>query len=774
MARPGPRRPPAAPRPAPEGPPGATPPPGLLGAAEPDAAALGEGLRRVALGATAALLAARAYWPENEDGTSGLVWVLLLLATLGLAIVAMWLRRDVSLRVSVTDVALIVLAVLVGVSVSQAADRRAGITTAWEIIGGVVAYLLLRNLPRGRAEASALAGGLVATAAALAALGFYQVGVEDPDTRAMYRRDPARALQLAGVPDDPASRRRFEDRLLQSTEPRATFALANSLAGVLVGPLVVGAAVAAVLAVGRRAGGGGMALPLLLAAPVLAAILACLVLTKSRSAYLGLLVGLGAVFWSRRRALRGRTPRRVLLGGLALAGVIVAAGVATGQLDRQVLTESSKSLGYRGEYWRSTWSLLSERSRTFWSGVGPGNFSGPYLRHKLAVSSEEIKDPHNLVLEVWAASGVLAALALVVAVGAGVVGALRPGGEVEPDGWDLSTGWLWWSAGLGGWLLVVVLGKLDPVVDPDDLMRWLVLGLGWGLAALGLRLLWRRVGADGPTAGGGALAVAVNLFAAGAVGFPPVALALWAPLALGLVLRGDRACGRMRPIGGRWAAFGLAAVAAALVGSFVGGVLPGWRSEALLARAEAVLARRPPDFDAARQLVLDAASADRYASAPWTKLAEVEYRAWLAEGARPDADVGLKVTTALDRAVAPPRDPNALRVYRLRIGLLRDLIARQGASLAPQDAQALREDLANAAGRAVLLYPTNATLHAELADAAAAIGRTRDAARHAREALRLDSITPHEDKKLLDGLREHLKGQLGAWDAQAAAGGSSP
>jgi hypothetical protein len=769
MARPGPRRPPAkaaAPRPAPEG--AGNAPPGLLGEAEPAASLLGERLRRVALGATAALITARACWPENEAGTSGLAWVLLVLATLGLAIAAMWLRRDVSLRLSVADGALLGLAVLVGVSVSGAADRRAGITGAWEVVGGIVVYLLLRNLPRGRAEAVALAGGLVATAAALAAMGFYQVGVEDPDTRAMYLRDPARALQLAGVPDDPASRRRFEDRLLRSTEPRATFALANTLAGVLVGPLVVGAGAAALVA-GRR---GGAAIPMALALPVLGAILACLVLTKSRSAYLGLLVGLGAVFWARRGTIRGRTPGLVLIGGLVLAGGIVAAGVATAQLDREVLTESTKSLGYRGEYWRSTWSLITSRSRAFWSGVGPGNFAGPYLRHKLAVSSEEIKDPHNIVLETWATSGVLAALALVVGVVAGLAAALRSGGEASSDREGPPAGWLWWSAGLGGLVLAVVLGKLDPIGSPDDLLRWLVLALGWGLGALGLRLLWRRAGADSAAAGGGALAVAVNLLAAGALGFPPVALALWCPLALGLVLRDDRPCGRLRLVGGRWAAFGMAAVAAALVGSFVGGVLPGWRSEALLSRAEAALARRPPDFDAARQLALDAAAADRYAAEPWLKLAEVEYRAWLADGGRPDADVGLKVTTALDRAVSPPRDPNALRVYRLRMTLLRDLLARQGASLAPQDAQALREDLANAAGRAVLLYPTSAPLHAELADAAAALGRNPDAARHAREALRLDAVTPHADKKLPDPLREHLKARLPEWEGAAPADGT--
>ncbi len=62
-------------------------------------------------------------------------------------------------------------------------------------------------------------------------------------------------------------------------------------------------------------------------------------------------------------------------------------------------------------------------ARTFWLGVGPGNFAAPYLRYKLPEASEEILDPHNLFLEVWATGGFWALLALMAAVG---VGTLEP------------------------------------------------------------------------------------------------------------------------------------------------------------------------------------------------------------------------------------------------------------------------------------------------------------------------------------------------------------
>ena len=73
-----------------------------------------------------------------------------------------------------------------------------------------------------------------------------------------------------------------------------------------------------------------------------------------------------------------------------------------------------KSLRYRGEYWQGAWGVITDGAPslagalvepTFWWGVGPGNFAGPYVKYKLPEASEEIVDPHNLFLEVWATGG---------------------------------------------------------------------------------------------------------------------------------------------------------------------------------------------------------------------------------------------------------------------------------------------------------------------------------------------------------------------------------
>ena len=77
----------------------------------------------------------------------------------------------------------------------------------------------------------------------------------------------------------------------------------------------------------------------------------------------------------------------------------------------------------------------------------------------------------------------------------------------------------------------------------------------------------------------------INLLAAGGIGIPTVALALWSIVALGLNLRDDRPCSRLREYESRMPALGMAVAWSALLGTFVGLVSPFWRCEAAIARA---------------------------------------------------------------------------------------------------------------------------------------------------------------------------------------------
>ena len=69
----------------------------------------------------------------------------------------------------------------------------------------------------------------------------------------------------------------------------------------------------------------------------------------------------------------------------------------------------------------------------------------------------------------------------------------------------------------------------------------------------------------------------------------------------------------------------------------------------------------------------------------------------------------------------------------------------------------LKEERVAGLARAAMLYPTSAAYRAELADALYSLDRREEAGREAREALRLDALTPHVDKKLPDALRSSLR-----------------
>jgi O-antigen ligase len=760
----------------------------------------GEILRRLALGLLAALVTARAYWPSEPDLRSGagagLGWVLAILVVAGIALGAPLIGGRFRFRLSWTDVAVVTLMFLVGLSSTRGLDQRAAINLAWEWAGLGFAYVLTRNLPRTRGESTALAGALVATAVAVSAYGLYQGKVEIPELQARFLRNPQEVLRQADLPADASGVRAFKDRLVGSNEIFSTFGLANSLAGFLVGPLVLALAVALQNLAAPEAKGSRWQVIARAAIPLLC-LLACLVLTKARSAYIGLFVGALVVAWQ----ARGRMPTRYLVAvaaaGLAAVAALAAAGVATGRLDLEVITQSPLSMSYRWEYWRGAWGVITEgaptlaqglATSTFWSGVGPGNFGAHYLLHKLPQASEEIQDPHDLFLEVWATAGFWAVLALSVALGLALWNLLAPGPESPAAIDDAGPGslpretpkaarvedgstapanprWLGISAALG-LVLVLFVGEMN-LFEEGLFVRWLILGAGWLAAAFLGTGFWCRVPLPARAFGAAVLAVVTNLLAAGGIGFTTVALALWVLVALGLNLREDRACGRLYEVESRIPPFALAILWSALVGSFVGAVTPYWRAETAVAQADDALRRMPPNYEGA-QLAYDFAErADRFSPRPWLGEAYLQYRVWQEHGSKPTDLRWKTIPTLLLKASSPPRNPNVWSLHSERAKVTRELLNKVGPSLSPREIIPIQASIVEATRTASRLYPTSADLHARLAEASAAMSIFQDAATEAREALRLDGITPHLNKKLPDAVRKRLEAELPGWEEKA-------
>jgi O-antigen ligase len=772
----------------------------------------GEWSRRLALGLLASLVTARAYWPSEVDPSrvagSGLIWVLALLIVAGLAILGSLLGGRLFYRWSWTDAAVVALMCLVGLSARRGLDYRLAVNLGWDWAGLGIAYLLARNLPRTRGESTALAGALVATAVAVSVYGLYQARVEIPQLQQEFRVNAEQVLRKAHFPADTQGIKAFTDRVLGSNEVFATFGLANSLAGFLVGPLVL------VLAVilhnlGATDSSGSRWRAIALAAAPLLCMLLCLMLTKSRSAAIGLVIGVVVLAWGMRRRLSRRLLLTAGLVGIGLLGSVVAFGAWTGRLDREVLTQSARSMSYRWEYWRGAWGVISAGASsplqalaapTFWSGVGPGNFGGRYLLYKLPQASEEIQDPHNLILEVWATAGIAAVLALLAALGLAMFNLIRQpcavstadfqedspvssaprrstrvprethavfseeaAGAIPPP---RSQGWLILAAALG-LVMVLFVGEMN-LFQNDLFARWLVLTAGWVSAVVCGHALWRRCPLPPLGFGTAALASVINLLAAGGISYPGVALCLWLLIALGLNLSEGRTCGALRENAGRAPTVVVACLWAALAGTFVGTVSPYWQSEAAVARADQALRRLPPDFEKAQAAYEFAKQADRFNPRPWLGDAYLQLLVWESRGSKPADQRWRMIPTLLLKAASAPRNPDTWVLHRERAEVTRDLLKKVGTNLAPRDIIALQASVVEATRTASRLYPTNATLHARLAEASAEISMFGDAVTEAEEALRLDALMPHPDKKLTEATREHLRTRLPQWKQQSA------
>lgn len=769
---------------------------------DPALAIAGERIRRIALGVLAILISVRGYWPsEDVESGAGLTWVLAVLVVLAITVVGWIVGGTPRPRFSSTDVAVIALFALVGASTRYGVDYRSALNAGWSWTSIAIVYVLLRNLPRTRCESKSLVAALVASAIATSTYGLYQIAVEYPQMRSYYEHHRQRVLTELEIIPGTTSQSLYENRLY-SNEPMSTFALTNSLAGYIVGPTIVCLAVVGTSLIGRDKRERRSALIGDLAAGFvpLIILIACLLLTKSRSAWAGAAI---AVFLLAFR-LAPRLPRKTLAIALAalIAGTaaLVVAGAVTHQLDRQVITESTKSLRYRMDYWTGAWRVIRQNSTTFWHGVGPGNFAEPYLEHKIETSSEEIKDPHDMFLEVWASSGLPAAIALLVALGLGLSATAFRGDRsleinrrsdlnsinehkdehtsnsdsvpaVVVDPLDAiappprTSRWLIITAAFG-WLAVVAAGWVDPIANAS---RWYLLGIGWvGAVVLG-RGIWGRVDSLSPGLGLGALAIAINLLAAGGIGMPAVALMLWSLIALGQNLREGSSIARTRiPRGGRSLAFIVGVPTAMLIGSFVGVIVPFWKSESAVAEARSLLDRREPDFDRARILYLYAIDMDRYNVHPWTGLADLEFRYWLSRGAKADEPIWSEVDIALKKAVEfPPRNPRDLAVQERRAAYAREILARHTGDFTPAEIIKLRGVIVNAARMASRINPTKAKIRADLAIASAELGEYSGAVKEAREALRLDKTTPHADRKLPREVRDSLVTMIPEWEKKA-------
>ncbi len=729
------------------------------------AARVADRLERTAAIVAAALVLVRPLFPsEDADAGSGLL-VVALWGVVGILWAAsQWARGPVRIVVCVADAGAVVLLAAVLISAAWAEARRPALIMACEWTSLVLSYFLVRQLFRRSEARHALALILAAAAVSLASYGIYQVFWGLQPLRAEYLSDPSGVLETIGIAPGSPQEQSFKNRLM-SHEPFATFALANSLAGFLVAWLPIGLvwlfgrstglpnaesathsgrSSASDETTARREGGAAWWVAEIVSGVGMLAMVLCLVLTQSRTAYAACLVQIvllalagGAALV---RTMRQRPARRAIAIAAVMAVVALAVALIEAKrlakIDAKLVTQATKSLGYRWQYWTATVDLVSDH---LWAGVGPGNFRSHYLKYKLPESSEEIADPHNMVLELCATSGAFAGAAFVFTLFAALWRAGRSSASTTSRQTELD--WrLLAAAGAGGWVAAMVLAPLEPIFH-------CLLALGWCLAAASLAVVGRHSSLGPRTFAVAALGLAIHLLGAGGIGMPGVAQSLWVLLALGLNARDEASEPWVR---GPWCARALLAAATAMVVWF--GL---WVLQPVTAAQSAVAVGRwrlsQGELAAAEAQFQAAARSDPEWVEPWLELSRIHYQRWWSGRRRTaESEFDLAAESLRMAAQVSPRDLESRRLEA-------ELFAARGRR---DQSPAWWSRAADSFRACVELYPTSATLHARLADSLWQAGNTEAAQQEMQRALELDAGTPHVDKKLSNDERAVIMQRL--------------
>lgn len=646
---------------------------------------------------------------------------------------------------------------------------------AWEWLGILVAFCLVRQMFRNGIEGQRLLAAILATGISISAYAIYQYAYEMPEMRrALAERQP-------GQLDDEGAAEQLRKRA-EMDHVFGTFAHPNTFAGYLA--LLLPAAIGYPL-VSKRLGRSPWMTGALAATALVMAL--ALWLTHSRGAILGtFLVALAFAairlrhhLWERKWLIGVAALILVVGGYLALQAMQSSAGVE----------KSQRSLGLRRDYWTATWKMISDTQHplVLWLGVGPGNFGRYYSRYMLPTAFEDVKDPHNFALEMWATTGILSLIALLMALGAffrAVWPAVRDPVPAPFSDREQATPWEFYFGGMAGLLLAYILwasGQTGEHRADAILVGGVVAAFRsvvWFVAfALMERVAWTG-GLVTVALAAGLAALLLNLSVSGGIAVPSLAVLLWVTAALALNALPIQPPERTA----RFWITGMAApplLACMAFGYLVTILLPAADSWGYLQAAReyyipyrefmrAGAQKKAPlgdsEFGKARyfvekRIVPDlekAAFADPHDAAPHAELAHWYEQLWVFS--RSD-EHRKKALQEADRAVA--LDPEGKDGYLARFEL--NLLAAQQPE---RDARDFYRKAAADLTQVVKRDPMRAPLRYRLAEVQFQAGDAVEGRRQAKEALDLDALGSEPSRKLTDQQRQQAQKWLaggGGW-----------
>ena len=479
---------------------------------------------------------------EDQDASTMVLTIIWFVAAVLWAIWRLWSRKGTWHGGLIEAALLVVVGLTFAGAYLVAPYKHPARLMAWEWLGMVAGFFLIRQLATTREEQHLFFTVLLAGMVVLSVYALFQRGFEFPRIEQLYGdREKLREaeLQRYGSVDTAmleAKLKRIKDKFVFGP-----FANSNSFGAYLA--LFLPGLIGAALLCARHKHPQWQ---VMLASSFATLGVVALGLTVSRGAWLGtLLAGVGvlAVVW--RRWLRHNWY-------YAVAAVVVLGLLVFGLTQTKLLTEDvgkteGTALVRVREYWPATWEMIQQHP---WFGVGPGQFGRFYPRYMAATAGETIKEPHDFILEIWATCGIFALLALLAALALFYWYTFRallraptvdgPGDMPPPEPSSgesaVPVRWEFYLGGMFGMVLAFVLRAVDLAKDDliEETIKALIGSVFWfGSFALFEQIRWSNR-ARLLALAGGITATLLTLLVEGGINFPSVAGMLWCAAALAL------------------------------------------------------------------------------------------------------------------------------------------------------------------------------------------------------------------------------------------------
>ncbi len=441
----------------------------------------------------------------DTGGIGPLLTLLWLLLMVGWGAWRAWSQKG-DWHGSLVEVGLLAVTGAMFVSAESAAAKNPARLIAWEWVGVLTAFLVVRQLVRSPRENRALLAAVLATGVSLSAYAVYQA-VRGPVDPPVPDATVATIFNLSEVPI-PADGR-----------VSATFADPATFAGYLV--LLTPALGMAWFLLGR---GRSWAAQAWLLKGCLLFLVGALTLTRAWPAALALLITAIAFVLIRWR--QGDGPSRMsLLETALLAGIVVA---CTFTLWPEPLAQMRWSL------LQAAGAMIREQPAV---GIGPGNFGGALFVLRPAAGLDKMATPLNFVMEIAATGGLFALAALLFAF-AGFFWHVRsifraPWLDAEEDDAPAETPWEFYFGGTVG-LTAALAWSLSGSMTGAEGLALAVRSLIWFVAfALLDATPWTPRALAGALVTGAA-ALLLYLLTAGGISSPALAIPLAVVMALAL------------------------------------------------------------------------------------------------------------------------------------------------------------------------------------------------------------------------------------------------